>query len=77
MMPVGMGCYCSCRPWQMGVANTSSSDGGSEVEWWSHGWCIVGLALSERRPIALMSARGTMSGVCSAEGRCRSRLLKW
>ena len=48
MMSVGVGCYCSGLPLQLGIAETNSGEGGSEVQLWSHGWRIVGLALSER-----------------------------
>lgn len=69
MMLVGVGCYCSRLPLQLGIAETISGDGGSEVKWWSHCWCIVGLALSERHPIALVSARDLKSVVYFAESR--------
>ena len=63
----------------MSIAETSSGDGGSELEWWSHGWCIVRLALSERRPVVLVSARVSMGVMYSAgrHERSRPRLLKW
>lgn len=30
MMSVGVGCYCSCLPLQLGTAETYSGEGGSE-----------------------------------------------
>lgn len=67
MMPVGVGCYCSCLLSQVEIAEKTSGEGRREVRLWSHDLSIVVAALSGRRPIAFVPARGLES-----EERCRS-----